>query len=225
VSTVEIRRFLDGDEPALHAVFHSAIHGLACKDYTSEQIEAWAPQQVDPALWARRMRGIQPFVVVAPDGIAGYADVQASGYIDHFFVAARYARQGVGRLLMGRIHEEARTQGIGVLTSDVSRTAQAFFASFGFSIVGTADADPARRRRSKRAHEEGSRAPSLTLASKRDTRRHRMSSLSKTATCPAQHSLGSHRSTGAVHVFAIYLHSLRLHLGLRGCGDGVRRQW
>ncbi|MDN0122024.1 GNAT family N-acetyltransferase [Yersinia aleksiciae] len=29
------------------------------------------------------------------------------GYIDHFFVSKAYARQGVGTLLMNRIHEEA----------------------------------------------------------------------------------------------------------------------
>jgi putative acetyltransferase len=38
-------------------------------------------------------------------------------------------------MLMNRIHETALAQGIMVLTSDVSRTAQPFFAQFGFVVV------------------------------------------------------------------------------------------
>lgn len=64
-----------------------------------------------------------------------YADVQISGYIDHFFVSGSCARQGVGTMLMQRILETATARNISVLTSDVSRTAQPFFARFGFVIV------------------------------------------------------------------------------------------
>ena len=39
-----IRNFCPGDEPALRAVFHASVHGLACKDYTAEQLAAWAPR-------------------------------------------------------------------------------------------------------------------------------------------------------------------------------------
>ena len=36
---------------------------------------------------------------------------------------------------MRRIHDEAATKGINLLTSNVSRTAQPFFQHWGFSIV------------------------------------------------------------------------------------------
>jgi putative acetyltransferase len=132
---VHIRPFRPGDERALHEVFHSAIHGLASKDYTVEQIEAWAPADVDMELWAKRVQGIQPFVVEKDGVIVAYADVQQSGYIDHFFVSAKYSRQGVGTLLMEHLHAVASAQSIAVLTSDVSRTAQPFFARFGFTVL------------------------------------------------------------------------------------------
>lgn len=130
-----IRRFAPGDEPALHRVFLSAIHGTASRDYTPEQIQAWAPADLDPQFWAERMRGIQPFVAEAAGSVAGYADVQADGYIDHFFVAAEAGGRGVGRLLMERIHEEGRVLQLAELTSDVSLTAEPFFAHFGFAVV------------------------------------------------------------------------------------------
>jgi len=103
-----VRDFLPGDEPALHAVFHSAIHLLAVKDYTTEQLEAWAPSEpIDLENWVAHMRGIRPFVAEDESGIVGYADLREDGCIDHFFVSGGKARRGVGRLLMKRIHERA----------------------------------------------------------------------------------------------------------------------
>jgi putative acetyltransferase len=46
---ITLRGFLEGDEAALRAVFESAIHGVAIRDYTLEQLDAWAPREFDPA--------------------------------------------------------------------------------------------------------------------------------------------------------------------------------
>lgn len=132
---MQLRRFRPGDEAALHRVHFSAVHVTAARDYTPEQLEAWASSAPDTAAWARRIQGINPFVVEIDGIIAGYADVQPTGYIDHFFVSADYPRQGVGRLLMDRIHDEAARLGLNTLTSDVSRTAQPFFERFGFRVI------------------------------------------------------------------------------------------
>lgn len=40
---MKIRRFMYGDELPLLAVFISSVRGLAIRDYTPEQIDAWAP--------------------------------------------------------------------------------------------------------------------------------------------------------------------------------------
>ncbi len=132
---IVLREFRLGDEPALRAVFESAIHEVAIRDYTPAQVDAWAPRVFDAALWARRMQGIAPFVVERDGRIVAYADVQASGYIDHFFVAASAAGQGLGGRLMRRLHARADELGIAVLTSEVSRTAQPFYRHFGFEVV------------------------------------------------------------------------------------------
>ena len=131
---MHIRPFHPGEERALHAVFLSSVHGLACRDYTREQIEAWAPLTTDPAAWAERIRELRPFVVEHASDLVAYADVQTNGYIDHFFVSARYARQGVGSMLMGHLHAIAGAHSITELSSDVSRTAQPFFEKFGFTL-------------------------------------------------------------------------------------------
>jgi putative acetyltransferase len=132
---IRVRGFDIGDEPALFAVFISAVHKVASADYTPEQIETWAPPDLDQEEWRERMRAIKPFIAELNDEIVGYADVQPSGYIDHFFVSGDHARRGIGRQLMISIHEAASRLNLGELTSDVSLTAQPFFARFGFEIL------------------------------------------------------------------------------------------
>ena len=132
---IELRDFQPDDAPALRAVFESAIRGTASRDYSPLQVDAWAPREHDTGAWAARMQGLQPFVALVDGRIAGYADLQPSGYIDHFFVAADEGGQGVGGALMRRLLARAAERGLAELTSHVSLTAQPFFAHFGFEVV------------------------------------------------------------------------------------------
>ncbi len=132
---MKIRDFQVGDEIALHAVFYAAIHHTATRNYTREQIDAWAPESFDHETWVERMRAIRPFVVEDDGRIVAYADVQPNGYIDHFYVSGSRAGEGIGSMLMRRIHESAQVRGIAELTSNVSRTAQPLFERFGFVVV------------------------------------------------------------------------------------------
>ena len=135
MNTAGIRRYRRGEEPALFEVFYSAVHLVAVHEYSEEQIQAWAPRDLDPGKWSEKIQGIDPFVADRDGNILGYADLQVSGYIDHFYVSGHHPRQGIGSLLMRHILAEAASQGIGTLTSDVSRTAQRFFEKFGFAAV------------------------------------------------------------------------------------------
>lgn len=132
---LRIRRYRSGEEAALFEVHYSAIHLVASRYYTPEQIRAWAPGDLDPALWENKMRAIKPFVAELDGQVVGYADIQSSGYIDHFFVSGRHSRQGIGARLMMHLIAEAESTGIPELTSDVSRAAQPFYEKFGFVIV------------------------------------------------------------------------------------------
>jgi len=130
-----IRRYAEGEESSLFDIYFTAIHLVASHDYTPEQVQAWAPRDLDVDLWKRKMREIKPFVADLNGELVGYADVQSNGYIDHFFVSGKHPRRGIGSLLMKRILAEAASIGIPLLTSHVSRTAQPFFHTFGFVIA------------------------------------------------------------------------------------------
>ncbi|WP_201786746.1 GNAT family N-acetyltransferase [Serratia symbiotica] len=95
-----IRPYKPGEELTLRKVFHSAVHHLAHQYYSPEQINAWAPNTYDVQEWNKRINILKPFVAEINGNILGYADLQPSGYIDHFFVTSSHARQGIGNALM-----------------------------------------------------------------------------------------------------------------------------
>ncbi|CAJ0790734.1 putative N-acetyltransferase YafP [Ralstonia psammae] len=132
---VVIRAFRPGDEPLLHAIFHSAVHGLAAGQYSPEQCEAWAPTRYDVAQWDQRIRRIQPFVAELDGRPVAYADLQATGYIDHFFVSGTHARRGIGQQLMGHILGVAAQGDVPRVQAHVSLSAEPFFARNGFEVV------------------------------------------------------------------------------------------
>jgi len=132
---MHIRRFKSGEERTLYEIYFSAIHLIASANYTPDQINAWAPRDVDQTIWERKIQNINPFVVELSGELVGYADLQPTGYIDHFFVSGRHPRLGVGTQLMEKLKQEAKSLGLLELSADVSRTAQPFFEKFGFVVV------------------------------------------------------------------------------------------
>jgi putative acetyltransferase len=132
---MHIRTFQPGDEAVLWRLFFDTIRGVNIRDYTYEQVCAWAPDEHDPERWAARIRGLNPFICEVNSVIAGYADLQPTGYIDHFYVSKDFQRKGVGSRLFDRIRQEAISLQLRELTADVSITARPFFEHFEFTVV------------------------------------------------------------------------------------------
>ena len=129
-----IRDLRAGEESVLRGLFRGSVHGLAARHYSAEQLDAWAPREYDAQQWCALIQGLRPFVAESGGAIVGYADLQPSGYIDHFFVAGAHGGRGVGAALMAHIQETARQRGIAGLFADVSLSAEAFFTRHGFAV-------------------------------------------------------------------------------------------
>ncbi|GHT81255.1 acetyltransferase [Betaproteobacteria bacterium] len=129
-----IRDFIPGEETELRRVFMSSVHTLARDFYTEEQLNAWASAACDQQKWASKIIAMRPFVATVEGQIAGYADLQASGYIDHFFVSGDFSGQGIGSALMQHLHEVAARRGLSQLSAQVSLSAESFFIKHGFLV-------------------------------------------------------------------------------------------
>jgi putative acetyltransferase len=131
----QIRPYQPGEEPLLRELFYNTVHNVNQRDYTTEQLNAWASKHYDTNAWATRIMQSEPFVALDNDTIVGFADVQSDGYIDFFFCHHAYQGKGVGKTLMKHLLKTGKRYGIKRFYADVSITAQPFFQHYGFAVV------------------------------------------------------------------------------------------
>ena len=131
------RRLEPADVPAVAALFTDTVRSVNARDYTAEQVEAWAPRPPDVAAWERSFAGRTAFVVEVDGQVAGFGDLGAGGYLDRLYVHRRHQRRGVASALAEALEEEAARRGAAELTADASITALPFFTRRGYETVAT----------------------------------------------------------------------------------------
>ena len=129
-----VRRFEPGNERELWQLFYNTIHQINSKDYDKAQIAAWAQDNPDVGFLAQKYKEINPFVVHLGSKIIAYADIQADGYIDHFYCHHEYQGIGIGRMLFTVLEKNAKQNRIEQMYSNVSITARPFFEAMGFAV-------------------------------------------------------------------------------------------
>ena len=133
-----VRPAREEDARALLEVHRDAVHRLAAADYPAAVTAEWSPP-VDPARVAAFLRNPDGEVRLAAElegRIVGFgALVPAEAELRACYVAARAARRGVGRALVGAIEAIARAEGLQRLTLDSSLTAVGFYRRLGYAVV------------------------------------------------------------------------------------------
>lgn len=137
---MEIREHRPADIPEISRLFFNTVRRINVRDYTQEQLRAWAPTIYPAAYWAERFRTRKVFVAERDNEIRGFVEFENSGHIDCFYVHHQYQGKGVGSALFARIEEEARRYGVRRLYAEVSLTARAFFEGKGFLILESRNA-------------------------------------------------------------------------------------
>ncbi|PSV18865.1 GNAT family N-acetyltransferase [Photobacterium kishitanii] len=132
---ITIREYVESDAQVLWDIHFYTIRNINLRDYSQEQVEAWAPDCLDLSVWKKRMSGLSPFVAEIDNIIVGYTDLQPNGLIDHFFCHHEYQGRGVGKALMSHVLSMAEQRDIKRLYSEVSITARPFYEYFGFKVV------------------------------------------------------------------------------------------
>lgn len=130
-----LRLYRPDDARVLLALFRDTIRRINCRDYASDQIAAWASDDIDVNAWTARFSG--RFVVVPEEACrpVGFIELEPDGHIDRMYVSADHQGQGIGRQLMAAVLAEAQRMGLSRLFSEVSITARPFFTSQGFSTL------------------------------------------------------------------------------------------
>ena len=70
-----IRKYQPSDCPRLAKLFYQTVHEVNKKDYTKEQLNAWATGEVDLDAWNHSFLEHYTLVAVEQDRILGFGDI------------------------------------------------------------------------------------------------------------------------------------------------------
>lgn len=113
-------------------LFYETIHAVNCRDYTVEQLNAWAPSPPEPLVWGQSFAGRDAWAAVCQGVPVGFADMDPSGYLDRLYVHKDFQGHGIATALCDLL--EMRTTA-SVLTVYASITARPFFLRRGYQVV------------------------------------------------------------------------------------------
>lgn len=131
---MNLRLFKTSDTPLLIDLFRDTIHQVCKKDYSPEQLNAWAPTIIDSSLWNERLLNSYCLISEIDGGITGFGSLKSDGCIDMFYIHANWQKKGVGSIIFNGLEQQATIMGLSSLHSDVSITARPFFKKQGFEI-------------------------------------------------------------------------------------------
>lgn len=115
-------------------LFTNTIHKTCNKEYTKEQLNAWANPNIDYEVWEKRLDKTKPYLAILDEKLVGFAEFYED-YIDCFYVHHKYQGQGVGKTLLSHLLNQAKQNKIKTLRVDASITAKPFFEKYGFKEV------------------------------------------------------------------------------------------
>ena len=129
---INIREYTISDLDNICELFYRTVHTVNVKDYTPAELDAWADGALYKARRDKEFTGGKALVAEIDGKIAGFADMDTTGYLDRLYVAADCVRKGVGRALLEAL--EARSTAA-VYTTYASVTAVPFFLKAGYAVV------------------------------------------------------------------------------------------
>ena len=91
---MQLRPYRTADCAELAALFFDTVHTVNARDYTPVQLDAWADGQVDLAAWDKSFLAHRTLVAEDAGRIVGFADMDASGYLDRLYVHRDFRRRG-----------------------------------------------------------------------------------------------------------------------------------
>lgn len=130
-----LREFVASDAEACWRLFHRTVREVNVRDYTADQIAAWAPDDLDRDAWTKRFEGHVAYVVELADTLVGFTDLAHDGYLDRLFVSADHQRQGIATMLLAAVVAEARRRDLASIHTAASITAKPFFLAQGFVVT------------------------------------------------------------------------------------------
>jgi putative acetyltransferase len=132
---LRLRPFAAAELDCLIALFRESVRSIAGRDYTLDQVLAWAPDEIDRDLWLIRLTSASTWVADEGMRAAGFISLTPSGLIDMLYVSPEFQRRGIATALLAYLEQSARCRGFDRLTTAASIPARHFFEAQGFRVL------------------------------------------------------------------------------------------
>jgi putative acetyltransferase len=132
---IAIRLFKAQDAEQIAQLFHETVREVNIRDYSSERVKAWAPDNIHFRNWVEVCSNRYTYVADDEGAIAGFGELESNGHIDCFYCHKNYQRCGVGRQIYQAIEAKAVELSVRRLFTEASITAKPFFQRMGFSVI------------------------------------------------------------------------------------------
>ena len=127
-----IRQYTPKDCEDLVKLFYHTVHTINAKDYSQEQLNAWATDKIDLEVWNKSLSEHYTVVAVENNIIVGFGDIDKYGYLDRLFVHRDYLRRGIATAICNELERAVKVDKI---ITYASITAKPFFEQRGFNVV------------------------------------------------------------------------------------------
>ena len=81
-----LRKYTKTDCAELAELFYDTVHTVNAKDYTQEQLDAWATNRVNLEAWNESFQAHHTVVAEMDGRIVGFGDMDETGYLDRLYV-------------------------------------------------------------------------------------------------------------------------------------------
>ena len=125
------REYQTSDCKEITELFYSTVHTVNAKDYTKEQLDVWATEQVDLEKWNQSLQEHYSIVAIEDGVIVGFGDIDKTGYLDHLFVHANYQGRGIATAICNQLEQVVK----GDITTHASITAKPLIEKRGYRVV------------------------------------------------------------------------------------------
>lgn len=129
-SRLAVRDYSPADCPKLLKLFYDAVHTVNSRDYSKEQLDAWADGRPDMEKWERSLSGHYTLIAELDGVIVGFGDITADGYLDRLYVHKDFQGMGAATALCDRLEA-----GFGRISTYASITARPFFMKRGYRVL------------------------------------------------------------------------------------------
>lgn len=133
-----IRKYQETDLESIVSLFYDTVHTVNAEDYSTEQLNAWAPEEErarKAVMWRNSLQHNITYVAETNGKIIGFCDMAEAGYLNRLYVHKDHQRQGVATVLAYQLEAEARKLGLTDIYTDASLTAKPFFEKRGYQVV------------------------------------------------------------------------------------------